>query len=136
MGRLLALVGGVAWLGVMLLVASAIKWSERPRSSPRLSTGPPLVERLNAARPPNPVDGTSWAVRRATSAHNVLVVDVDAERVRDSRAIALQIVRPVLDRGYDEILVYVWKAGGNKPFADRRVQWTPAGGYRELLIGD
>ncbi len=52
------------------------------------------------------------------------------------RAIATEIVAPVLDRGFDEVLVYVWKMRGERTFADRRVQWTPRGGYSELVMGD
>jgi hypothetical protein len=133
MGRLLALVGGVAWLGAIALVALAYQWSERPRPVPRLSTLPPLVQHLNTGRPR---EGESWLVTRATSAHHVLVVEVTADRLDDSRAVAAQIVEATTGRGYEEVLVYIWRAQPRRQFADRRVQWTPNGGYTELKIGD
>ena len=71
-----------------------------------------------------------------TSAHHVLLVNIDAERVGNAQAIATEIVAPVKDRGFVEILVYVWRTHKHKPFADRRVQWTPKGGYTELVMGD
>jgi hypothetical protein len=136
MGRTLALVGGVAWLVAIALVAVAVQWSERPRLVPRLATVPTLLKELNAARPSAPKEGQSWIVTQATSAHHVLVVSVAADRVGDARTIATAIVEPVLSRGYDEILVYVWRAHGQEPYADRRIQWTRKGGYKELVIGD
>jgi hypothetical protein len=132
MGRLLALVGGVAWLGAIALIALAYQWSEQPRSVPRLSTLPPLLQQLNTA----PREGQSWLVTRATSAHHVLVVEVTADRLDDSRAVATQIVETTAGRGYEEVLIYVWRTRPRKTFADRRVQWTPNGGFTELKIGD
>ena len=64
----------------------------------------------------------------------MLVVDASADHVSDARAIASQIVEPVKNRGYSEILVYVWNARGPQQHADRRVQWTPTAGYSELVI--
>ena len=66
----------------------------------------------------------------------MLLVNVDAERVGNAQAIATEIVAPVKDRGFDEVLVYVWRTHNHKPYADRRVQWTPKGGYTELVMGD
>jgi hypothetical protein len=134
--RLLVLLGGVAWLFGMILFATVIRWSSQPRVAPVPVQPPPLVRELNSARPSPGEQGLAWIVTRATSAHRVLVVDVDAERVGEARAIAVQVVEPVRDKGYEEILLYVWKAGSEKPYADRRIQWTPAGGYSELVIGD
>jgi hypothetical protein len=136
MGRTLALVGGVAWLVAIALIAVAVQWSGRPRIVSRLATGPTLIKELNAARPAAPKEGQSWTVTRATAAHHVLVVNVTADRVADARTIAAAIVDPVLNRGYDEILVYVWRAQGQRPYADRRIQWTRRDGYKELVIGD
>jgi len=133
MGRLLALVGGVAWLGAIALIALAYERSDRPRIVPHLATLPPLIRELNTGRPR---EGVSWVVTRATSAHHVLVVEVRADRLEDSRAVATQIVETIAGRGYDEVLVYVWLTGTHAQFADRRVQWTLRGGYSELVIGD
>jgi len=136
MGRALALFGGVAWLVAIGIIAVAVRSSGWPRLVPPLPTVPTLIKEMNAARPTAPVDGESWMVTHATSAHHVLVVSVTADRVSNARAIAETLVEPVLKRGYDEILVYVWRAHGQTPYADRRIQWTRDGGYKELVIGD
>jgi hypothetical protein len=135
MGRLLAIVGGVVWLGAIASFAIAVRWSEQPRVVAPITAVPTLLRELNAQRAKDFKEGEAWAVRRVESAHHVLVVNVDADRVGNAQKIAIEIVTPVLDRGYDEVLVYVW-ARGHKPYADRRVQWTPKGGYSELVIGD
>jgi hypothetical protein len=138
MSRLVAVVGGLAWLGVLALVALAVRWPEparpQPAPTPQRSTRPPLLDRLNAARPDG--DGTSWLVTRAVSAHSVLLANVRADDPADARGIAERLVKAVEDREYDEVLVYVWASRGASQFAARRVQWTPGGGYAELVIGD
>jgi hypothetical protein len=136
MGRLLAVFGGIVWLGAIAFFAFAVQWSEQPRKVAPLTPVPTLLRQLNAARTPQMKEGESWVVTKVTSAHHVLVVNVDADRVGDARAIASEIVAPVRDRGFEEVLVYVWKMRGHKTYADRRVQWTPRGGYSELVIGD
>jgi hypothetical protein len=135
MGRLLAISGGVVWLLSIGLIAFAVHWSERPRVPP-LATVPTLLRELSAARASQFKEGEAWVVTKVTSAHHVLLVNIDAERVGDAQTIAAEIVAPVKERGFDEILVYVWRTHKHKPFADRRVQWTPKGGYTELVMGD
>ena len=135
MGRLLAISGGVVWLLSIGLIAFAVHWSDRPRVPP-LAAVPTLLRELSAARASQFKDGEAWAVTKVTSAHHVLLVNIDAERVGNAQTIAAEIVAPVKDRGFDEILVYVWRTHKHKPFADRRVQWTPKGGYTELVMGD
>jgi hypothetical protein len=76
-----------------------------------------------------------WAVTRATAAENMMVVEVDAERLDEARAIAAQIVEPVRAKSYDEILVYVRQSGGTTSTV-RRIQWTPRGGYVESTYLD
>ena len=135
MGRLLAISGGVVWLLSIGLIAFAVHWSERPRVPP-LATVPTLLRELSAARASQFKEGEAWVVTKVTSAHHVLLVNIDAERVGNAQTIAAEIVAPVKNRGFDEILVYVWRTHKHKPFADRRVQWTPKGGYTELVMGD
>ena len=135
MGRLLAISGGVVWLLSIGLIAFAVHWSDRPRVPP-LAAVPTLLRELSAARASQFKEGEAWAVTKVTSAHHVLLVNIDAERVGNAQTIAAEIVAPVKDRGFDEILVYVWRTHKHKPFADRRVQWTPKGGYTELVMGD
>ena len=136
MGRLLAIVGGGVWLIAMVLIAFAVQWSEKPRVVPRLTAVPALLRELNAAQAKEFKEGEAWVVTKVTSAHNILVVNVDADRVGNAQEIATQIVMPVRSRGFDEVLVYVWSMHPHKGYADRRVQWTPKGGYTELVIGD
>jgi len=135
MGRLLAISGGVVWLLSIGLIAFAVHWSERPRVPP-LAAVPTLLRELSAARASQFKEGEAWVVTKVTSAHHVLLVNIDAERVGNAQTIAAEIVAPVKNRGFDEILVYVWRTHKHKPFADRRVQWTPKGGYTELVMGD
>jgi hypothetical protein len=134
MGRLLAISGGVVWLLSIGLIAFAVHWSDRPRVPP--PAVPTLLRELSAARASQFKEGEAWVVTKVTSAHHVLLVNIDAERVGNAQTIAAEIVAPVKDRGFDEILVYVWRTHKHKPFADRRVQWTPKGGYTELVMGD
>ena len=135
MGRLLAISGGVVWLLSIGLIAFAVHWSDRPRVPP-LAAVPTLLRELSAARASQFKEGEAWVVTKVTSAHHVLLVNIDAERVGNAQTIAAEIVAPVKERGFDEILVYVWRTHNHKPFADRRVQWTPKGGYTELVMGD
>ena len=135
MGRLLAISGGVVWLLAIGLIAFAVHWSDRPRVPP-LAAVPTLLRELSVARASQFKEGEAWVVTKVTSAHHVLLVNIDAERVGNAQTIAAEIVAPVKDRGFDEILVYVWRTHKHKPFADRRVQWTPKGGYTELVMGD
>jgi hypothetical protein len=136
MGRLLAIVGGGVWLVAIAALAIAVHWSEKPRIVPPLTAVPTLLRELNAVRAKEFKEGDAWAVRKVESAHHVLVVNVDADHVGNAQKIATEIVTPVLDRGFDEVLVYVWATHRHKQYADRRVQWTPKGGYTELVIGD
>ena len=136
MGRLLAIVGGGVWLIVIALGALTVYLSDRPRIVPPLPTVPTLLKELNGIRPARPVEGEAWVVTKVTSAHHVLVVNVDADRVGNAQEIATELVAPMRERGYEEVLVYVWGLRRHKPFADRRVQWTPKSGYTELVMGD
>jgi len=136
MGRLLAIGGGVVWLVAIALIAFAVHRSEQPRSVAPLTAVPTLLRELSAARASQLKEGEAWTVTKVTSAHHMLVVNVDAEHVGNAQAIAAEIVKPVQNRGFDEILVYVFRSHKRKAFADRRVQWTPKGGYTELVMGD
>src|SRR5262245_7218966 len=136
MGRLLAVVGGVVWLVAIAAFAFFVYRSERPRLVPPLTAVPTLLREMNAARAKEFKEGEAWVVTKVTSAHHVLVVNVDADHVGNAQKIASDIVTPVRDRGFDEVLVYVWNMHHHKAYADRRVQWTPRGGYSELVMGD
>ena len=88
-----------------------------------------LAYSLNSVRPP--MLWPLWVVTRANSAHHALIVEIEARHVEDARHIAEQIVNPVRNRGYQEILIYVFPVG-NPDGAMRRIQWTPGRGYVEM----
>ncbi len=73
-----------------------------------------------------------WVVTGRTTAHRMLVLNVDAKAPLTPMFIARELVEPVRER-YDEVLVYVHggRAGRN---ALRRVQWSPGAGYVETTI--
>ena len=136
MSRLLAIGGGVVWLLAIGSLALVLHLSERAHRVPPLTAVPTLLKELSTSRASQFKKGEEWVVTKVTSAHHVLLVNVDAERVGNAQTIAAEIVAPVKNRGFDEILVYVWRTHKHKPFADRRVQWTPKDGYTELVMGD
>ena len=72
--------------------------------------------------------GIGWQVIDYVSAHGVLIVNVETDRLEEANGIARTLVDPLKD-GYVEVLVYFRRAGMS--LADERVQWTPTGGYIE-----
>lgn len=72
--------------------------------------------------------GEGWQVVHQLSAHHVLVVEVETERVGEALAIAHQLVDPVKAH-YTECLVYIFRPGRRGGLPAARVQWTPRGGY-------
>ena len=95
-----------------------------------------LARILNQARNSSTVvSDPGWIVTEANSAHYAMVVEVEAQRPEEARAIAIQIVKPMRSRGYKEILIYVRAAPGGTDAATRRIQWTPNGGYVEMVYG-
>ena len=61
------------------------------------------------------------------------MVDAVALDPTDAVAHARAIVEPVR-ANYTEVLVYVRPAGAPVALAARRVQWTPSGGYVEMIL--
>ena len=129
--RLLA--AGGALLAVIALIEVMLNLSAGSR---RINVGPDSTStieyNLNKARPP--ALWPSWRVTQANSAHDVLVVNVEARRLEQAGKIAEAIVEPVRSRGYLEILIYVHQAG-NPDGAMRRVQWTQRTGFVETAYG-
>ena len=103
------LIGGVIWVVALLLFAAALQTPAPPR---------------NVA---------PWSVTQRRTAHHALIVDVVARQVTEATSIAREIVEPVRHR-YDEVLVYVRGPDARGMPSERRVQWTPSGGYAELII--
>jgi hypothetical protein len=132
--------GGVALIVVTGVAALTLVLLSQAR--PVVSTAPPqkaastLARTLEkGARESRDTPRVGWAVTKATSAHYMMVVEVDTERLEEARGIAIQIVEPVRDRGYEEILVYVRQPGRRTPVV-KRIQWTPRGGYVETSFPD
>jgi hypothetical protein len=91
-----------------------------------------LTHNLNKTQPPSL--WPSWRVTQANSAHDVLVVDVEARRVWQALTIAETIVEPLRSHGYLEVLIY-GREPGHPDGATRRVQWTPGTGFVESAYG-
>ena len=127
------LAAGGASFAVIALFAAMLYVSSGSRSinvAPATSSG--LARDLS--KPQATTLWPAWTVKMANTAHHALVVDVEARNVAQARRIAEQIVEPVRSRGYQEILIYIRKAGDpDAPM--RRVQWTPRTGYVESAYG-
>jgi hypothetical protein len=129
-------IGGVVWLGVLvvfgaMMMRTATPEVKPPVTKPGSSLAQTLTERGQHERPRYP----GWTVTRATSAHHVLVAHVETDRPETGRSIAVQIVEPVKNR-YQEILIYFHRPGeSHTDLAQRRIQWTPRGGYVEQAYG-
>jgi hypothetical protein len=80
-----------------------------------------------------PAGAKRWTAVKTTTFNRVMLVDVDAQDVREARAIAAEVVETVRD-DYDEVLVYVRAPRSGKAPPARRVQWTPKGGYSEMIL--
>jgi hypothetical protein len=134
-GRLLGF--GAAALAVATLLGLGMLLRPDPRlKTPASKAATTLARTLNKSaheRAGSPQVG--WAVTKATSAEHTLVVEVDAERLDQARNIAVELVEPVLSRGYQEVLIYVRQPGSRAPTV-RRIQWTRSGGYVESTYID
>ena len=130
-GRLLA--AGGASIFVIGLFAATLYVSSGARN---INVAQPASSGLarDLSKPQATTLWPAWTVTMANTAHHALVVDVEARRVEQARQIAEQIVEPVRSRGYQEILIYIRKAGDpDAPM--RRIQWTPRTGYVESAYG-
>ena len=129
--RLLA--AGVASLAMIGMLAAMLRVSSQTQLGRDVRASTSEFDRLlNQAREsPDVGTETGWSVTKANSAHRALVVEVEAERLEDARAIGLEIVAPVRSRGYEEILIYVRLRGAGAEGPTRRIQWTPRRGFVE-----
>ncbi len=108
-----------------------------------LSTGAPEGEASAGAGGASAVDGTApgnggrtdprigavgWNLVDRLSAHNVLVMTVETERLDDARQIAQRLVER-REHTYAEIMIYFHRPGESEAPPARRVQWTPNDGY-------
>ena len=126
------LVGGVLWLTAIVLFAAALQWSGRARPAPPPAPVTALARSLNRLQ--SNETQQRWYVIKATSAHHVMVLDVETEHVDEAASIAAEIVDGARRSAYEEILIYVRMIGNGHGPAVRRVQWTPAGGFVETTL--
>ena len=117
----------------MVIFVAALRWTGPDRHPPRPPTTSGLARSLNAAEP----DDTRWrwSVTHAQASQGALVVETDVIDLSESMASARAIVEPIRGQ-YSEVLVYVRRTGAPSPFASRRVQWTPSGGFVEIPLDD
>jgi hypothetical protein len=119
-----------AWFAVLVGLAAAL-YTSGPRRPPRPIATDALARDINAAQEVSD-RRWQWSVRSTTSAMRGMVVTVEAFDVAHARQIAASIVEPRRAQ-FDEILVYVHRVGGSRDLAARRVEWTPRGGYVEII---
>ncbi len=67
------------------------------------------------------------------SAHNVLILTVETDRLDDAVVIAQHLVER-REHTYVEIMVYFHRPGQSEAPPARRVQWTPSDGYVETNL--
>ena len=121
---------GAAWVVILAAIAFAVGVPVPARSVA------PAHERPASLSPPAPPPraGTrypGWTVTRAYSAHHMMVVEVEADRVTSGTSVAAQLVEPLKHR-YDEVLIYIREPGQRADdLPARRIQWTPRAGYVE-----
>ena len=119
-----------AWIAALVGLAAAMHGSGSSRL-PRPFAVNALARSINDAQP---MAGRrwQWTATSAQSAMRGMVVHVEAIDVKQARQIAAAIVEPRRAQ-FDDILVYVYRAGGSRDMAARRVEWTPRGGYEEIV---
>jgi hypothetical protein len=128
-GRILLF--GIAWLAAMGLLVTLLHPS--PRHIRRVAPVAAASQVTPVLKPGEvPIRYPGWTVTRAISAHHVMVADVETDRPEQARQIAIVLVEPVKSR-YEEILIYVRRPGTSGKLAARRMQWTPRGGYVEVV---
>ena len=118
------------WIAALVGLAAALHGSGSSLP-PRPFAANALARSINDAQP---MAGRrwQWTAMAATSALREMVVHVEAIEVRQARQIATAIVEPRRAQ-FDDILVYVHRVGGSNALAARRVEWTPRGGYEEIV---
>ena len=119
-----------AWIAALVGLA-AVLYGSVSSHRPRPAAADALARSINDAQP---MAGRrwQWTATSATSAMRALVVHVEAFDVGQARQIAAAIVEPRRAQ-FDDILVYVHRVGGGRDLAPRRVEWTPRGGYVEII---
>ena len=109
LGRLF--VGALVWLAAVALLIVGLEDSARAR-------------RL----------GPAYVITHTASYQRVAVVTAKIRRGADRMAVARAIVTPLRARHTDEVLIYLHEPARPGTTVLRRIQWSPGGGYSELLI--
>ena len=121
----------LAWIAALVGLAAALHGSGSSHP-PRPFTPNALARSINESQP-MASRRWQWTATTATSAVRELVVHVEAFDVKQAGQIAAAIVEPRRQH-FDDILVYVHHVGGSNAMAARRVEWTPRGGYQEVVF--
>ena len=121
-----------AWIAALVGLAAVMYGSGSSRP-PRPLVTTALARSINDAQPPAG-RRWEWTATSARSAMRGMVVQVEARDVTQARQIAAAIVEPRRAR-FDVVLVYVHRVGRSADMAARRVEWTPRGGYVEIVYG-
>ena len=121
-----------AWIAALVGLAAAFQGSGSSRP-PRPFAADALSRSINDAQPM--ARRWQWTATSAVSATRALVVHVEAFDPGQARLIAAAIAEPRRAQ-FDDILVYVHRVGGRRELAARRVEWTPRGGYEEIVYSE
>lgn len=70
-----------------------------------------------------------WTITEQLSAHHVAVATVETRHLDEAMGIAREIIEPMRERGYSEIVIYFHRPGRPDTLPPRKVQWTPHDGY-------
>src|SRR5689334_3532923 len=119
-----------AWIAALVGLAAALHGSGSSRP-PRPFAANALARSINEAQP---MAGRrwQWTATSAQSAMRGMVVHVEAFDVTHARQIAAAIVEPRRAK-FDVVLIYVHRVGRSAGMAARRVEWSPRGGYEEIV---
>ena len=119
-----------AWIAALVGLAAALHGygSSHP---PRPFAVNALARSINDTQP-MASRRWQWTATSATVAMREMVVHVEAFDVSKAGQIAATIVEPRRAQ-FDDILVYVHRVGDGAGLAARRVEWTPRGGYEEIV---
>ena len=122
---------GLALCAVVLL---GLNWAMRRERAPAVPADPPVATGANDSDwtgEPQLVN-EAWHIQNMATAHGAFVIEVEADDPTRTGTIARALIEPIKD-DYAEILVYVNRRGDDSDLAARRMQWTPAGGYVEIV---
>jgi hypothetical protein len=122
------LIGVAVWVAAVAALAGLWRLAEdlgkRPAPTSAPTAAAPVPRRAFLPAP----FGDGWRVVHQLSAHRVLVLEVETERVQEASPIARQLAEPVKSR-YAEIMIYYFRPGRRGGLPAARVEWTPRGGY-------